>query len=44
MSSNDISFYYIVGGNDTHYINLKTSIDSVRNLYPDCKIIVGDFD
>jgi hypothetical protein len=44
MSSNDISFIYVVAGENSHYENLKTSIKSVRRIYPNSNIIVGDFD
>lgn len=44
MLSDNINFYYVVGGNDSHYKNLKLSIDTIRNLYPESKIIIGDFD
>lgn len=44
MSLNNIGFYYVVGGDDSHYKNLKISIDSVRKLYPSAQITVGDFD
>lgn len=45
MYSNDeITFIYVVAGSDTHYDNLKTSINSVRKIYPNSKILIGDFD
>jgi hypothetical protein len=43
-SNNDLCFIYVVGGNDSHYRNLQTSISSVRKIYPFAKILVGDFD
>lgn len=43
-SNNDICFIYVVGGNDSHYRNLQTSILSVRKIYPSAKILIGDFD
>jgi hypothetical protein len=39
----DITFIYIVGGDEKHYLNLKRSIKSVKNIYPECNILVGDF-
>jgi hypothetical protein len=44
MYSNNITFIYVVAGDDNHYNNLKTSINSVRKIYPDAKILIGDFD
>lgn len=44
MSSNNITFIYVVAGHNSHYENLKTSIRSVRRIYPSSKILVGDFD
>lgn len=44
MLSNDITFIYIVGGDDSHYDNLKTSIQSVRKIYPNSYILIGDMD
>jgi hypothetical protein len=44
MYSNNITFIYVVAGNNSHYDNLKTSINSVKKIYPDSKILVGDFD
>lgn len=42
--SNNITFIYVVAGDNTHYDNLKTSINSVKKIYPDSKILIGDFD
>ena len=44
MSLSDIGFYFVVAGEDSHYRNLKISIDSIRRIYPHSKITVGDFD
>jgi hypothetical protein len=44
MCSNDITFIYVVAGDNSHYDNLKTSIRSVKRIYPDSNIIIGDFD
>ena len=44
MLSNDITFIYVVAGDNSHYNNLQTSIKSVRRLYPTSKILIGDFD
>jgi hypothetical protein len=41
---NDITFIYIVGGEEKHYLNLQRSIKSVKNIYPNCNILIGDFD
>jgi hypothetical protein len=42
--NSDITFIYVVAGNNTHYENLKTSINSVRSIYQDSNILIGDFD
>lgn len=39
----DLTFIYVVGGNDSHYNNLKISVKSVKSIYPEAKILVGDF-
>lgn len=44
MCSNNITFIYVVAGDNSHYDNLKTSINSVKKIYPDSKILIGDFD
>jgi hypothetical protein len=44
MYSNEITFIYVVAGNDSHYDNLSTSINSVKKIYPEAKILIGDFD
>lgn len=44
MYSNNITFIYVVAGDDSHYNNLQTSMNSIRKIYPDAKILIGDFD
>tara|TARA_R110000803_G_scaffold27700_1_gene64587 strand:+ start:1987 stop:2814 length:828 start_codon:yes stop_codon:yes gene_type:complete len=41
---NNLTFIYVVGGEDKHYTNLQRSINSVKKIYPQSKILVGDFD
>jgi hypothetical protein len=44
MYSNNITFIYVVAGDNSHYSNLQTSINSARKIYPEAKILIGDFD
>jgi hypothetical protein len=44
LLSKDVCFIYVVGGDDRHYLNLNNSIKTVRSIYPDANILIGDFD